>query len=260
MDVVDIYYCLITKNLDDLAHHKYENRESNKMWSYIEGCTSPPYIYIFGPAGNPTSIIESFSPDKISKNIDVLLETISYFRINSVDYKNNGNSGKSKLSSEPSSQSAKIKLSKSRNIDEGASTKKEDDIRIGLENDNTDLKNKIQLLQNTVGTLNNQVDQLLKSKDVLSVENETVNRIIDSLTLFIEKNKAMVAHQMIQIANNIIIVVDSIRDKDFSLKKIKQFLLLQAIDYLNQSNYYEKDENLEFKLAQIRKRYKKYLN
>ncbi|MDP3147487.1 MAG: hypothetical protein Q8N83_00020, partial [Ignavibacteria bacterium] len=85
MKKMDVYYCLITKNLDDLRDHKYEKRLSNKMWSYIEGCTMPPYIYIFGPTKNPISIINGFQPEVIESNIKSLIKSLQYYNSNLVE-------------------------------------------------------------------------------------------------------------------------------------------------------------------------------
>ena len=84
---VDIYYCLITKNNEDLKGHKYENRPSNKMWSYLEGCTMPPYVYIFGPTKNPVRIINGFSPEKMDETINTLLKSLNYYQEDLVDFK-----------------------------------------------------------------------------------------------------------------------------------------------------------------------------
>ena len=83
---IHIFYCMVTKNENDATSHSFENRPSNKMWGYMEGCTSPPYFYMFGPSGNPLSITEH-DVEKVFTNTEELLKSWNYYNSNLVKKK-----------------------------------------------------------------------------------------------------------------------------------------------------------------------------
>jgi hypothetical protein len=91
MDLVNIYDVLINKETDGKSVNadEYNNRPSITMWSFIEGCITPPKIYIFNQTGNPISITIGYDKEKIDKNIDMLINSAKYYRPNIVIRKGN---------------------------------------------------------------------------------------------------------------------------------------------------------------------------
>lgn len=133
MKLVDIYFCVLSKSIEDLRSHRFESRPSNKMWSYLEGCTTPPYIYIFGPTRNPVSIMTGYEPDKIDNNMDQLLDAMKYYRANLVDDNKNAKvsndtiaqqqAGEKPLPAKDKQGSKKSKNGKKIKVDGGGKTK-----------------------------------------------------------------------------------------------------------------------------------------
>jgi len=87
MKEIDVYYCVLSKTQRDLDSRQFEERESNKIWSYIEGCSRLPRIYIFGQTRNPATIINGFDPERIDNTIKSLLESHNYYKNSLVDNK-----------------------------------------------------------------------------------------------------------------------------------------------------------------------------
>ena len=75
---IDIYYCMRTKSKDDLR--EFQKRPSTIMWSFVEGYTSSPLIYFFGPTGNPRCIYSGFDKEKCTKAMEGLLEAMPYYK------------------------------------------------------------------------------------------------------------------------------------------------------------------------------------
>jgi len=238
---VDVYYCMRTKNNEDLKY--FQNRASTQMWGYIEAYTASPRIYIFSPTGNPQCILGSFKSEVVKDVMDGLLESMSYYKKELLSFANSDNSSSKSTNSKVIVEDCEDYITENTNLkktlDNCSNDKKtlESEIKrlksniSDYQKNNEILEHKNVQLKKTNENLHNEIllfsNEIKKGVSEITILNEKILQLTDSINNAIketEKAEQSLSDTWYNLAKEYERQIESKQVK----KEIKPFLINQA--------------------------------